>query len=235
MTQNTQASGSNNDKKSLLHRIRILRFYAFRFFLSPFQQWARKSRMKRFTEAMALTDGTRVLDLGGQPEIWDTVESRLKIFCVNLPGIAREEYKSHHDIVYLEGDGCDMSEFPDQDFDIVFSNSVIEHVGDIERQQAFASEVARLGKRYWVQTPSKGFPIEAHCGMPLWWFYPEKFRQFMIERWRKDLPKWTEMVETTRVISKRELGRLFPDGQIFTERMIFPKSNIAFRTDPNVD
>lgn len=231
MTQNPESS--NPGRKSLMHRIRIIRFHVFKFFLDPFQNWARASRMKKFTEEMELSEGTRILDLGGQPEIWDTVECKLDIYCVNLPGIAREEYPSHHTITYLEGDGCDMSEYPDQDFDIVFSNSVIEHVGDIERQQAFASEVARLGKRYWVQTPSKGFPIEAHCGMPLWWFYPQKFRDFMIERWRRDLPKWTEMVETTRVISKRELGRLFPDGKIFTERMIFPKSNIAYRTQSN--
>lgn len=219
----------------LLGRIRLTRFTLFELLLQPFQYKMRQARMKRFVDTMALKDGAKVLDLGGQPEIWDSVNEPLYIACVNLPGIARAEHETHHTIDYIEGDGCDLAQYADKEFDIVFSNSVIEHVGSVERQRAFASEVSRLAERYWVQTPSIAFPIEAHCGMPLWWFYPKTLRSFLIERWRRDLPRWTEMVESTTVISKSELRQLFPDSKLMTERLIFPKSIVAYRADCEVE
>jgi len=101
-------------------------------------------------------------------------------------------------------------------------------VGDPERQKAFAREAQRLGHRYWVQTPSKYFPIEAHNGMPGWWFYPAWLREYFLRGWRRKLPSWTEMVEGTRVLTKDWLGSLFPDGRIRTERFLrFPKSYIV--------
>ena len=108
--------------------------------------------------------------------------------------------------------------YHDGEFEIVFSNSVIEHVGSDDRQRAFASEVRRVGRKFWVQTPSKWFPIEAHCGMPFWWFYPEYLRRAFLRRWRKKLPAWTEMIENTRVLTRRQLIDLFPEAKIKVER-----------------
>jgi SAM-dependent methyltransferase len=130
-----------------------------------------------------------------------------------------------HRIRYVEGDACNVVEFGRGDFDVIYSNSVIEHVGPEDRQEAFASEVRRLGTRYWVQTPCKWFPIEAHCGMPLWWFYPERGRRFFIERWRKKLPNWTEMIEGTRVLTLDHLRSMFPGSSVHAEWLFgFPKS-----------
>ena len=115
------------------------------------------------------------------------------------------------------------------EFDLVYSNSVIEHVGPEHRQDSFAAEVKRLSARYWVQTPSKWFPFEAHCGMPLWWFYPEPVRRGMIERWRAKLPEWTEMVDGTRVLTLDRLKGLFPGASVYTEWMLgFPKSHTMY-------
>jgi hypothetical protein len=80
-----------------------------------------------------------------------------------------------------------------------------------------------------VQTPSQWFPIEAHCGMPFWWFYPDRLRQYFIERWRKKLPAWTQMVEETTVLTRADLKRLFPEAQILTETSFgVPKSYVAY-------
>jgi SAM-dependent methyltransferase len=161
--------------------------------------------------------------------IWDSISAPLDITVLNLPGAAETGTKSHHRIHYVEGDACCVSEFGDRQFDVVFSNSVIEHVGPLDRQVAFANEVRRLGKSYWVQTPSKWFPIEAHCGMPFWWFYPANVRQYIIERWRRKLPSWTEMMEDTRVLTKANLRQLFPEATIKTETVLgVSKSYIAF-------
>ena len=170
----------------------------------------------------------RILDVGGQPEIWDYVDIPLVITCLNLPGIAVTNYLTHHEISYVEGDGCNMPEFNPGDFDLVFSNSVIEHVGSYENRKMYAKEIQRLTKNYWIQTPFKYYPVEAHCGMPFWWFYPKSLRSYFLERWRKKLPAWTDMIEGTKVISAKELEDLFPDAIIFKEWVIFPKSIIAY-------
>ncbi|WP_042342521.1 methyltransferase domain-containing protein [Calothrix sp. PCC 7507] len=200
--------------------------------MSPFAAYTRKRRMQLFGEWLGSANNKplRVLDLGGSSEIWEFVERPLDITLLNLPGENRDRKKSRcHRFTYVEGDGCDVKAFGDQEFDLVFTNSVIEHVGDEEKQEAFAREVIRLGHRYWVQTPSKYFPIEAHCGMPFWWFYPASWRDRLIKRWREKLPDWTDMVEGTRVLELERLQQLFPNAKLKVERILgFPKSYILY-------
>jgi len=173
--------------------------------------------------------GMSVLDLGGQPMIWDTVPIPLDLVILNKPGVAASDYSSHHSISYEDGDACAVKGFEERSFDCAFSNSVIEHVGPVNKQTEFAREVRRLGKSYWVQTPSKWFPIEAHCGMPFWWFYPRWLQQYFIARWRKKLPAWTRMVEETTVLTYPDLQRLFPEATILTEKSFgLPKSYVAY-------
>src|SRR4051812_4204792 len=109
--------------------LKYLRFDAFRFFLVPFSEKSRKKRMHYFARKMGVREGMSVLDLGGQPMIWDNAVSRLHITILNLPGVAVTKHASHHDICFVEGDACAVEGFADRSFDIVFSNSVIEHVG----------------------------------------------------------------------------------------------------------
>jgi SAM-dependent methyltransferase len=52
--------------------------------------------------------------------------------------------------------------FPDQSFDWIFSNAVIEHVHD---PSLFLSEMLRVGKRVFFTTPNKYFPIELHTNL----------------------------------------------------------------------
>ncbi len=206
----------------------LLRFNVFNAVLEPFSRSMRRRRMAKFVEAMQIEPGVRILDLGGQPEIWDHIDECLKITCVNLSGVAETDHPSRHDIRFYEGDACHLPEFEPGDFDIVFSNSVIEHVGGPERRAQFAAEVRRLSDRYWVQTPSKFFPLEAHCGMPFWWFYPAALRQFFLRRWAKKLPAWTEMVATTDIVERDEMSTLFPDATLFNEWLVVPKSLVAY-------
>ena len=184
--------------------------------------------MKQFVEVMAPEPGARVLDLGGSPDIWAHVSIPLEITILNLPGALRQAGTSHHSFHYVEGDACNVHQFPEHSFDVVFSNSVIEHVGPPVKQEEFAQEVLRLGRSHWIQTPSKWFPIEAHSGMPFYWFYPDRLRASLIKRWEKKLPAWTQMVETTRVLTRRRLQDLFPGSRILVEVSAgFPKSYTA--------
>jgi len=213
----------------LVFTLKYLRIRLFEIALRPVQFVMRKRRMSLFMSHMNVRKNATILDLGGQPMIWSSVNPRLNVTILNLPGIARQHFESHHNIVYVEGDACNVTGYEDHSFDIVFSNSVIEHVGDNEKQVEFAKEVMRLGESYWVQTPSKYFPIEAHCGMPLWWLYPEALRQYFLTRWRRKLPAWTEMVAGTRVLGTSQLHTLFPNATVKTERLFgIPKSYVAW-------
>lgn len=213
-----------------MNTLKYLRFKIFRALLNPFSAYMRNNRMRLFIKTMTPVKGMKILDLGGQPFIWDFVDIPLNITCLNLPGIVIKNHNSHHEITYVEGDACDMPNFQYGDFDMIFSNSVIEHVGNIEKQIQFAREVTRLSNHFWIQTPSKFFPIEAHCGMPFWWFYPPFLRAYFLERWSKKLPAWTEMVSTTTFVDKKNLEIFFPNCEILTEWFIFPKSLIVYST-----
>lgn len=120
--------------------------------------------------------------------------------------------------------------FDDRSFDVVFSNSVIEHVPQ-ERRAELAATVLRLAPSWWVQTPSKYFPIEAHCNLPFWWFYPEELRKAVMERWRKQGRSFRpSQMATTSVLTLGELKRLFRGGETYTEYVAgWPKSHAIYR------
>src|SRR5689334_2916735 len=111
--------------------------------------------MRLFEQTFRISGTTRVLDVGGSPFIWEFATVRPRLTFLNLP--AALPVRSDNDSL-VAGDGRKLP-FKDAAFDIVFSNSVIEHVGTRADQQMFASEIARVGRRYWVQTPNQGFPI----------------------------------------------------------------------------
>jgi SAM-dependent methyltransferase len=69
-------------------------------------------------------------------------------------------------IPYVQGDACSLP-FADGAFDIVFANAVIEHVGGPERQRRLVAEALRVGRRVFVTTPNRWFPLELHTRLPL--------------------------------------------------------------------
>jgi Methyltransferase domain len=208
-----------------------LRIRLFQNILRRYQPGARRRRMRQMMAIFSLPAGSKIIDLGGVSGIWNTVEVPLDVTIVNLPGVYREEdIISHHHFTYLEGDATCLSSLGDNSFGLVFSNSVIEHVGGSEKQRLFATEVRRLAPSYYVQTPSIWFPLEAHTGIPFWWFLPSWIRERLHRRWAKTLPAWNEMILGTTVLRKRTLQGLFPDASLLTERkLLLPKSYCAYR------
>jgi SAM-dependent methyltransferase len=188
--------------------------------------------MAFFEEVMQLSPNTRVLDVGGNTINWQYVKTPLDITVLNLPG-TDVDVTTHgeHRFTFIFGDATAMPEHGDKSFDIVFSNSVIEHVGDKAKRKAFASEVRRVGTRYYTQTPSKYFPLEAHTGIPFWWFFPTALKQHFFRKWEHKLPLWNQMIQGTTVVSKREMSELFPGSSIKVDRLVgFPKSYTVYRS-----
>lgn len=213
------------------------RLKVFYRFLPAVSAFFRRRRMKSFVRILKIKPGTRVLDLGGSPQIWEHVSVPLEITLLNLPGAIKPgELKifespglRHHRFHVIEGDACHVEQFGDHLFDLVFSNSVIEHVGPPAKQEAFAHEVLRLGRSHWVQTPSKWFPIEAHSGLPFYWFYPKWLQAAVMRRWRRRLPAWwADYIGTTTVLSRRRMAELFPNSQTRIDYFFgLPKSYVS--------
>lgn len=192
------------------------------------RRW-RAERMREMLRRLALPRGATVLDLGGTEALWSLVDHDLRVTLLNLPGSDVRLVDSAR-FRLLHGDACALPELADQSFDLAFSNSVIEHVGDEPRQAAFAAEVRRIGRAYWVQTPSDAFPLEAHTGVPFYWRLPAAARDRLLERWRAKSPVWAYAIEHTRVLSRARMHALFPDASVFIERRLgLEKSYALYR------
>jgi len=180
-----------------------------------------------------------LLDVGGHPGFWlSNPQPVARIDTLNIYDVPWTNTDApNHNITTLTGDGCSLN-MENESYDIGFSNSVIEHVSSWERQMQFASEIRRVSKSLWVQTPAYGCPIEPHYLTPFIHYFPRSFqkkliRWFTLRGWieRPNRQQVAEMVDTTRLLRKREMKLLFPDCEILTERMLgfIPKSYIAVR------
>jgi hypothetical protein len=193
--------------------------------------------MERFARTFGITSATRILDVGGAPETWDLLAVRPRVTLLNTPRTKEEMSRATS---WVAGDGRSLP-FRDGAFDIVFSNSVIEHVGDAQSQQRFAREVKRVGRGYWVQTPNRWFPIEQHLLTPLVHWLPRRWQRWIVPRFTV----WSAVtrpsadrrqfyldhyLEDVRLLDARELAALFDGAQVLRERSCgWTKSLVVMR------
>jgi hypothetical protein len=119
-------------------------------------------------------------------------------------------------------DGCRLP-FPDQSFDVVFSNAVIEHLTP-EGQRRMASEILRVGRSWFVTTPNFWFPIEMHHKLPLFQFLPGALQEHIRRKYRT----WPDG-EPIHLLTVRKFRRLLPGSRILKTRVtLFPETLIAF-------
>lgn len=196
----------------------------------------RRRRMQRFARELGITAATSVLDIGGTPECWNLLPVRPRVTLLNTPR-AKDDLGGAE--AWVAGDGRSLP-FRDRSFDVVFSNSVIEHVGDRQSQQRFAREVARVGRSYWLQTPNRWFPIEQHLLTPLVHWLPRPWQRAIVPRcnlWSLLVPVTPDRrrfyiehyLSDVRLLSAGELRELFPRAQLIRERFLgWTKSLVAY-------
>lgn len=214
---------------------RLIRFYRW-----IWRFW-KERRFQRFVTALHPGPSDVLLDIGGYPFNWFCRGNLIhKVDVLNLELQPLEQTPAGApEIRAIAGDARRL-DFTDRVYDIVFSNSVIEHVGPLEDQQAFAREARRVGRRLWIQTPAKACPIEPHyLGLFIHWFPAA---------WHVPMARWTSIrgltrsatvedlrsiARHTRLLGKREFAAMFPDCEIWTERLwwVLPKSYVAIRRE----
>lgn len=206
--------------------------------------WSQRNRARRWKLVRSRIDWSsvsRVLDLGGTPLTWSRsglTHLPLDITCVNLQGTPREERYGAMTVRHQLGDATDLT-LAEGNYDLVFSNSVIEHVGGHAEIARFA-RIARSGQQYFVQTPNRYFLIEPHFVLPFHFLMPRLLKILIVMFWdrgprRRSFAMATQRVASVHLLSVPEMRRLFPDGDMVLERKFGLTKSIMIFGDPDRD
>ena len=167
-----------------------------------------------------------ILDVGGKINFWVNRglagNTNFEITLINI----EKEKSLYSNIKTKMGDATDLSPFNDKSFDIVHSNSVIEHLYCFENQKKMASEIIRVGQKYIVQTPNKYFFLEPHYLLPFFQFIPDKLKYLILTKtkmsrlktWDKNFAK--QYIKEIRLLSLKEMKLLFPNSKIYFEKFL---------------
>ena len=214
------------DKTSIEFQFRVRRF----------------AHVRRLIESAIAEKGRcDILDLGGTEIYWLVGEDlirkhrdRLHFTILNTEPqqIARRDLFS-----YVHASATEPDLFADRTFDLVHSNSVVEHFSGWAEMEIFARNVRRLAPRYYIQTPNYWFPYEPHFRFPGFQYLPESVRvRLMMKRSLgffqriEDRAVAEDIVQHHRLLSTRDMRRLFPDAEILHEKFVMlNKSIIALR------
>jgi len=193
----------------------------------------RFARIQQEIEALIAKKGDiKILDIGGEMGYWKNMgwqNEHCAIYLLNLETIHRPE--TLPGFYHVTGNALQLP-YAYGEFDLVFSNSVIEHVGSEENQQKFAEEIKRICDHYIIQTPSLWFPLEPHSLLPFFQFIPHAIRARFIMWFNINyFPKagtYKEAVTVSRstiMFTKSRFKKLFPEAVIEVERLYgIPKS-----------
>ena len=191
--------------------------------------------MIKFIETFTPKQSDLILDIGGTAFNWNLINYKHPLTLLNL-SIPSNADKLSKKFSCVAGDGTNMK-YKDKQFDIVFSNSVIEHVGTFENQVKFAKEVCRVGKRLWIQTPAKEFFFEPHYLTPFVHWLPKSWQKKILKfsLWALVAKASTDFinnsVENTRLLTFAECKKLFPQCRIRKERfLLMTKSYVIEKT-----
>ncbi|MDO9356685.1 MAG: class I SAM-dependent methyltransferase [Solirubrobacteraceae bacterium] len=196
----------------------------------------RRKRWATFAARFPEIEEMRVLDVGGYARAWADAGVRPRhLTLLNLDG---QPEPLEPWMTSVHGDACDPLDLGS--FDLVYSNSVIEHVGGHWRRERYAALVRRSAPRYWVQTPYRYFPIEPHFLMPAMQHLPLSFQARLVTRWPVGSYRVVKDRETAlrdamgvELLGRSQLGAYFPGAELLAERVgPFVKSLIAIR-DPS--
>lgn len=208
--------------------MRILRKLADSRDPNSFAMRLRRKRFALFGSLLArIPRPLAILDLGGEQVFWERMgiagDEQIRFVILNL----FQEPVTRPNFASLAGDARDLGRYRDGQFDVVFSNSVIEHVGSYEQQERMAREVRRVGKRYFLQTPNRYFPIEPHFLFPLFQFLPLRVQVFLVMHLNLTYAqkKWTReeaeaVCREVRLLNRKELEAMFPGAKVYRERFL---------------
>lgn len=195
---------------------------------------ARDRRWDEFSRRFPNLESMRVLDLGGTPAAWESAPRQPE----HVVAVNRDKRHRSTDRVHcVAGDACALpSSLRAERFDLVFSNSLLQHVGGHARRRQFANTVHEMSDHHWVQTPYRYFPVEPHWVFPGFQFLPLPIRVAVAQRWRlghfrpPNRAAAIMRVSAVELVGVTEMRSYFPDSEIWFERFAgLVKSLVAVR------
>ncbi|MDB5211782.1 MAG: methyltransferase type 11 [Sediminibacterium sp.] len=102
-----------------------------------------------------------------------------------------------------------------------------------------ASEVLRVGKNYFIQTPNYYFPLEPHWVFPFFQFLPVPWRIWMTRNLNlghigrvPDRTAASKLVAEVQLLTPRRMRQLFPEAKMYDELFLgLTKSLVAYKFD----
>ena len=176
---------------------------------------SRGRKLRLFLEELRPTADTTVLDVGADELGFGEGDgcATMNFFEELYPWPERITALGLHDgagfraryprIPYVQGDACALP-FEDGAFDIVFSNAVIEHVGGRDRQRQLVSEAIRVGRRVFITTPNRRFPVEVHTRLPLVHWLPDALSHRVYDLTGREIGAEVDL------LTRRSFAQLFP-------------------------
>lgn len=204
--------------------------------MSLFSKLSHTSRLRKlelFNKMIKPTAQMKVLDVGAEInpdgdrdlQLIDSYPWKKNLSAINLSSEHASSIKRYYpEIESVVGDAC-KTPWPDKFFDVVYSNAVIEHVGDYEKQRQMASEIMRVGKSWFVTTPNRWYPFEFHMRLPFVTWLPGKSylwagRIISYNHVRKKYMFGLKQ-NGTRLMTPRDLKKCFPTSKIIKQRITF--------------
>ena len=206
-------------------------------FVNQFRQ-KRFELLKNGIEKLIQKDHFKILDIGGDIQYWKNIGWQHPACKIHLLNLYESKVPENETDQFSSSVGNGLSlEYKKGEVDLIFSNSVIEHVGSYENQQIFAGEVRRVSDKYIVQTPSIWFPLEPHSLIPLFQFLPHPIRALLIMTFNinyfpkaKTYKAAIKVSHSTLMFTHRRFKQLFPEAEIQVERFLgIPKSYTAIK------
>lgn len=198
----------------------------------PVMAYFRRKRLAELLKIYPNLENYSVLDVGGRPFMWDLLKefhgvAPKRLVLLNTP--SEKLLPESENYTVKIADGCHLP-YENDSFDLVFSNSVIEHVGNKEEMTQFSRECDRVGKHIYIQTPNRWFPVDAHLGVAFIHWLPRPLYKklcFLSLRYPFTINNPAEKknfdleFETTRLLTLGQLKRLFPGNRIVPEKFLF--------------
>lgn len=196
---------------------------------------SRKNRTRKyelFLKVFKPTAENSILDVGFNNEEHSPVDNFLErnyphsqnitALGVDADNLFKQRYSMVKTVIY-EGN---QYPFRDKQFDIGWSNAVIEHVGNENSQLLFLLEISRTCQRIYLTTPNRYFPIELHTRIPFLHWLPKNLFDYIIGFTPK---KWAKG-DYMHLLSIKQIKNLLKDAGI-TDYTIHRNKLFGFTMD----
>ena len=191
-------------------------------FAHKISSYNRKRKWDLFLKEIEPKQFMRVLDVGFSENEYSSTDNyiekhypfpeMLTALGVNVPIAFKTRYPKVTAVHY----SGDVFPFEDKAFDVLWSNAVIEHVGDHNKQIAFIKEIERTSKKAFITTPNRFFPIEVHTRTPLLHYLPKN----VFDNYLEVIGKRWAAGEYMHLLSYNQIGTLFADAGVSEYKII---------------